>query len=158
MWLTLCHEYLMIWYNKYGLWPFSTNQIVRNKHNSLILTYNAFIAAWPPFSLDCSIRSLICDPKYGFLRSRTIWHISKGEQVRNVILIRLGLWNKVKVIVYRCLTPFWTIFHLYCSGNKCYRRKPLIWRKLKSLTNFVKYTSALAGNKGNIQFVCVFSF
>jgi hypothetical protein len=25
--------------------------------------------------------------------------------VRNVILIRLGLWNKVKVIVYRCLTP-----------------------------------------------------
>ena len=88
------------------------------------------------------------------MRSRTIWHISKGEQVRNVILIRLGLWNKVKVIVYRCLTPFWTIFHLYCSGNKCYRRKSLIWRKLR-VTDKLCQVHLSTGGKQRKNSICM---
>jgi hypothetical protein len=68
---------------------FSTNDIARSKQSRLILKLSTFIVFISPFSLNGNIRLPAYNPYWSFLRSHMPQHISKRDQVRDVILIRL---------------------------------------------------------------------
>ena len=83
-WLSLCHEYITL-----NIVIAFCGQSDGSQHGQLFS--NIFILGSKRhfhLLLHMYIGSLACDPWRGFLRSPTTRHISKGDQVRNIILIR----------------------------------------------------------------------
>ena len=80
--VTLCHEYIMI-----TIMTFfgQSNYLQHAKQFN-----STFIVSQSPFSLDGTQGHSHVTPLQGFPQISTLRHISKGEQVKDLILIRLG--------------------------------------------------------------------
>ena len=66
---------------------FSAIRIARSMECILVI----FSVSQSSFSFDGNIASLACKPYWGFQRSPMLWHVSKGKQETDLILVRLEI-------------------------------------------------------------------